>query len=68
VKVDSILFNNNNTTGQTSTFILSRSGTASLSLASGGTVTTTAAVTGTVGNVAGDTISSPIALLGRFSA
>ena len=64
VNVDSILFNNNNTTGQTSTFILSRSGTASLSLASGGTVTTTAAVTGTVGNVAGDTISSPIAMLG----
>ena len=64
VKVDSILFNNNNTTGSTSTFILSRSGTASLSLANGGTVTTTAAVTGTLNGVAGDTISSPIALLG----
>ena len=60
VKVDSILFNTNNTTGQTSAFILSRSSTASISLASGGTVTTTAAVTGTLT----DTISSPIAMLG----
>ena len=60
VKVDSILFNNNNSSGQTSTYILSRSSTASLSLANGGTVTTTAAVTGTLG----DAISSPIAMLG----
>ena len=64
VKVDSILFNNSGTTGQTSTFTLNRSGTASLSLANNGTVTTTAAVTGTVGSVSGDTISSPIAMLG----
>ena len=64
VKVDSILFNNNNSSGQTSTYILSRSSTASLSLANGGTVTTTAAVTGTLGGASGDTISSPIAMLG----
>ena len=60
VNVDSILFNNNGATGSTSAFILSRTGTASLTLANGGSVTSTAAISGTLSN----TISSAITLLG----
>jgi autotransporter-associated beta strand protein len=59
VKVDSILFANTGVTGSTSAFILSRTGTASLSLAAGGSVTSAAASSALT-----DTISSPIALLG----
>ena len=59
VKVDSILFANNGATGSTSAFILSRAGTASLSLAAGGSVTSAASSSSLT-----DTISSPITLLG----
>ena len=59
VKIDSILFANNGASGSTSAFILSRTGTASLSLAAGGSVTSAASSSSLT-----DTISSPIALLG----
>jgi autotransporter-associated beta strand protein len=59
VKIDSILFANNGASGSTSAFILSRTGTASLSLANGSSVTTAAS-----SSTLTDTISSPITLLG----
>ena len=60
VTVDSILFSNNGTAGQTSQYRLTASGTNSMKLTNGGNVTTTAATSGTLT----ETITSPIQLLG----
>lgn len=59
VKVDSIEFRNNGSTGQTSRFTLSNPAN-TLSLTAGGSVTSTAAVSGTLQ----DTISTNLSLLG----
>jgi autotransporter-associated beta strand protein len=59
VLVDSILFDNNGGTGSNTAFLLSRSGTASLSLTNGANVTTTASSL-----TISDTISSLIRLQG----
>lgn len=60
VTVDSILFNNSGTTGQTRQYTLAASGSGSLKLTSGGSVTSTAST----GSTLTDTISNNVQLLG----
>lgn len=56
VRVDSILFGNDGSAGQTKSFRLSSTATSSLLLTNGGSVTTTAATSGTLSNVIAGTV------------
>jgi fibronectin-binding autotransporter adhesin len=60
VTVDSILFSNNGTAGQTSNYRITTTATSSIRLTDGGTITTTAATSGTLS----DTNAGTLNLLG----